>query len=47
MKEMIDGKKFESKDAFGVPVLAFKDAIQGQVEIGLGPLRCPTMLSVS
>jgi nitrous-oxide reductase len=39
IKGMITDKKFESKDAYGVPVLAFKDAIQGQVEIGLGPLH--------
>jgi nitrous-oxide reductase len=39
IKGMITDKKFESKDAFGIPVLAFKDTIQGQVEIGLGPLH--------
>ncbi len=39
IKELIANKKFESKDAFGVPVLAFKDAIRGQVEVGLGPLH--------
>lgn len=39
MKALIDAKKFEGKDDFGVPILAFKDAIRGQVEIGLGPLH--------
>jgi nitrous-oxide reductase len=39
IKDLIANKKFESKDAFGVPVLAFKDAIRGQVEVGLGPLH--------
>lgn len=39
MKALIDEKKFEGKDAYGVPIMAFKDAIRGQVEIGLGPLH--------
>jgi len=39
MKELIAAKKFEGKDAYGLPIMAFKDAIQGQVEIGLGPLH--------
>jgi nitrous-oxide reductase len=39
IKGLIDAKKFESKDAYGLPILPFKDAIQGQVEIGLGPLH--------
>jgi len=39
MKTLIETKKFEGKDAFGIPIMAFKDAIQGQVEIGLGPLH--------
>jgi nitrous-oxide reductase len=39
MKELIDAKKFEGKDDFGVPIMAFKDAEFGQVEIGLGPLH--------
>ncbi len=39
MKQLIDEKKFEGKDDFGVPILAFKDAKHGQVEIGLGPLH--------
>ncbi len=39
IKALIDQKKYEGKDAFGIPILAFKDAIDGQVEIGLGPLH--------
>jgi nitrous-oxide reductase len=39
IKAAMDAKKFESKDPFGVPVIAFKDALRGQVELGLGPLH--------
>jgi nitrous-oxide reductase len=39
IKALIEAKKFETKDPYGVPVLAFKDAIRGQVELGLGPLH--------
>ena len=39
MKALIDQKKFEGKDDYGVPILNFKEAIRGQVEIGLGPLH--------
>jgi nitrous-oxide reductase len=39
MKQLIEDKKFEGKDDFGVPIMAFKDAKFGQVEIGLGPLH--------
>jgi len=39
IKDLIANKKFESKDAYGVPILAFKDTIRGQVELGLGPLH--------
>ncbi|MCC6807481.1 MAG: Sec-dependent nitrous-oxide reductase [Deltaproteobacteria bacterium] len=39
LKTLIEEKKFEGKDAYGVPILAFKDSIRGQVEIGLGPLH--------
>jgi nitrous-oxide reductase len=39
IKAQIDAGKFESKDPYGVPVLAFKDSIRGQVELGLGPLH--------
>ncbi len=39
MKALIEGKKFEGKDPYGLPIMAFKDTLQGQVEIGLGPLH--------
>jgi nitrous-oxide reductase len=39
MKSLIDQKKYEGKDVFGIPILAFKDSIRGQAEIGLGPLH--------
>ena len=39
IKTLIDQKKFEGKDPYGLPILAFKDTLQGQVEIGLGPLH--------
>jgi nitrous-oxide reductase len=39
LKSAIAEKRFEGKDFYGLPILAFKDVIQGQVEIGLGPLH--------
>lgn len=39
IKALIDAKKYQGKDAYGVPILEFKDAIDGQVELGLGPLH--------
>jgi len=39
IKALIDAKKFQSKDPYGVPILAFQDSIRGQCEIGLGPLH--------
>jgi nitrous-oxide reductase len=39
MKAAIDAKHFEGKDVYGLPILPFKDVIDGQVEIGLGPLH--------
>ncbi|MFO0727808.1 MAG: Sec-dependent nitrous-oxide reductase [Myxococcota bacterium] len=36
---LIDAKKVEAKDPYGVPILPFQDAIRGQVELGLGPLH--------
>ncbi len=35
----IRAKKFESKDPYGVPVIAMADAMERQVQIGLGPLH--------
>jgi nitrous-oxide reductase len=39
LKTAIDEKHYEGKDAYGLPILPFKDVIDGQVEIGLGPLH--------
>ncbi|MBI1949405.1 MAG: Sec-dependent nitrous-oxide reductase [Deltaproteobacteria bacterium] len=39
IKGLMDGKKYEAKDPYGVGVMKFEDAIRGQVEIGLGPLH--------
>ncbi len=39
IKKLIDDKKFQGKDPYGVPILPFKDAIRGQLQIGLGPLH--------
>jgi nitrous-oxide reductase len=39
MKALIDQKKFDGKDPYGVPIIPFKEAIRGQCEIGLGPLH--------
>jgi nitrous-oxide reductase len=39
IKALIEGKKFEGKDPYGVPILKFEDTIHGQVELGLGPLH--------
>jgi len=35
----IKAGKFESKDPYGIPVIAMKDAIATQVALGLGPLH--------
>lgn len=39
MKNLIAEKKFEGKDPYGLGIIPFKEAISGQVEIGLGPLH--------
>jgi nitrous-oxide reductase len=39
MKALIEAKDFAGKDPYGVPILDFAKSIQGQVEIGLGPLH--------
>lgn len=39
LKALIDQKQYTGKDAYGVPILSFQDAMRGQVEIGLGPLH--------
>ena len=35
----IKAGKFESKDAYGIPVIGLKDALHTQVSLGLGPLH--------
>jgi len=35
----IKAGKFESKDAYGIPVIGMKDALHTQVQLGLGPLH--------
>lgn len=35
----IEDKNYEGKDFYGVPILNFKDVLEVQVEIGLGPLH--------
>lgn len=39
IKALIDAKKYEGKDPYGVPILNFAESIDGQCEIGLGPLH--------
>ena len=39
MKSAIDAKRFEGKDPYGLGIMSFKEVIQGQVQIGLGPLH--------
>lgn len=39
MMALIDQKKFEGHDPYGVPILPFQESIRGQAEIGLGPLH--------
>ncbi|MHB1424506.1 MAG: Sec-dependent nitrous-oxide reductase [Gemmataceae bacterium] len=39
IKRYIDAKQFAGNDAYGVPILPFKETIRGQVQVGLGPLH--------
>ena len=39
IRQAIAGRRFSSKDAFGVPVIDFDAALEKQVELGLGPLH--------
>jgi nitrous-oxide reductase len=39
VKALIDAKKFDGNDPYGVPILSFKESIRGQCDIGLGPLH--------
>jgi len=39
IQDAISNGKFEGKDAYGVPIIAMKDALHTQVNVGLGPLH--------
>jgi nitrous-oxide reductase len=39
IKALIEAKKFQDKDAYGVPILDYAASIDGQCELGLGPLH--------
>ncbi|MCU0701993.1 MAG: Sec-dependent nitrous-oxide reductase [Myxococcaceae bacterium] len=39
IQEAIKAGKFEGKDPYGIPIIAMKDALHKQVELGLGPLH--------
>lgn len=39
IKAAIDQKKFDGTDSFDVPIINFDDALEAQVEVGLGPLH--------
>jgi len=39
IKRAIEAGKFAERDRYGVPILAFDDVVEAQVELGLGPLH--------
>ncbi len=39
LKSAIDGKSFADEDQYGIPVIDFASVIDGQLEVGLGPLH--------
>ncbi|MCP4186696.1 MAG: Sec-dependent nitrous-oxide reductase [Gammaproteobacteria bacterium] len=39
IQDAIKNKKFEGKDDYGLPIIAMKDALARQVQVGLGPLH--------
>lgn len=39
IQKLIADGKFESKDPYGIPIIAMQDALHTQVEVGLGPLH--------
>lgn len=39
LKAAIDAKQFADQDAYGIPILDFASVIDGQLEVGLGPLH--------
>ena len=39
IQQAIKDQKFEGKDPYGIPIIALKDALHTQVQVGLGPLH--------
>lgn len=39
IQKAIKAGKFEGKDPYGIPIIALKDALHTQVQVGLGPLH--------
>jgi nitrous-oxide reductase len=39
IRDLIQARRFEGRDPYGVPILPFRESIRGQVEVGLGPLH--------
>ncbi len=39
IQRLINARRFDGRDPYGVPILPFREAIRGQVELGLGPLH--------
>ena len=39
IQKLIKDHKYAGKDPYGIPILSMKDALHGQVELGLGPLH--------
>jgi nitrous-oxide reductase len=39
LKKAMDGKNFEGRDRYGVPILKFDAVVAGKVELGAGPLH--------
>ncbi|PLY14153.1 MAG: cytochrome C [Sedimenticola sp.] len=39
IQDAIKNGKFEGKDPYGIPIIALKDALHTQVQVGLGPLH--------
>ena len=39
IKQAIDNRTFSGTDTYGVPIIDFASAIEGQLEVGLGPLH--------
>jgi nitrous-oxide reductase len=39
IKQAIDAKTFEGNDPYGVPIIGFRTALHGQIDVGLGPLH--------